>query len=428
MQKDNSIDELENLSARADKLLLRLEEDAGVQSCHSPASRSIIHTPGHLVELAISKSQRMKCQLKSIEFTESEILLSALLYPEKVHASPVPFAIDKSTIKGWTGDGSAIELVLPDEHYYVKISQRQTYGISGKNKIVDIVEALRDRNIAYINEESMQRLEHTAKPSNLDPEEQKEVKTENLNQANTGQKPDYIRFFQSVRPGKPEAFWRKIYNNADTGMALYEFGILFGICYSLARILAGGEGYGYMFFALMFSLASYRACRRLYRKKATFNLSLVLALMSFSMTPVGFAISRQSPQSSQGIYATFVAILGICAFITYIWSSSRKTVPRLLMSILTANMATTFSMLGFVLIDIMPSNLYRKGLANASVNRIEDAKKSFNRAIETKPENAAYLLARGNLLLRAGDYSKAAGDLEKANEIGFDESTKTWLH
>lgn len=424
MQKDNSIDELGNLSARADELLLRLEESAGVQSNQPPTSRSIIHTPEHVVELAINKSQRMKCQLQSIEFTESEILLSALLYPERAHASPVPFVIDTSTIKGWTGDGSSIELVLPDEHYSVKISQRQAYGTSGKNKIVDIVDALRDRNIAYISERNMQRLERTAKPRNLDPEEQKEVSPVNLDQVNTGPKPDSIRFFKSVRQGKPEAFWRKIYNNADTGMARYEFGILVGICYALGRIFAGGEGYGYMFFAFMFSLASYRACRRLYRKKATFNLSLVIALMSFSMTPVGFAISRQSPQNSQGIYAAVTAIFGICAFITYIWSSSRKTVPRLLMSILTANMATMFSMLGFVSIDIMPSNLYRKGLAYASVNRIEDAKKSFNGAIEAKPENPAYLLARGNLLLRAGDYNKAASDLEKANQIGFDDNKK----
>lgn len=426
MKGNSSNDELESISAKADEFLSELEGDANKRSGRLSSNGDIIDTAGHLVTLAISNSQRMNCQLESIEFTDSEIVLSAILYPNKEYASPVPFVIDKSTIKGWTGDGSAIQLVMPNEHDSVEISLRKTYATSVENKIVEIVKSLGEHNIQYIVEKDQQHRKVPArnKAHNLGLEASKEHHAIKNCQANIGPKPDYLPFFQSIRLGRPEEYWKMIYNNADAGMAIYEFGILAGICFSLTHIFASGEGYGYMFVSVVFSMVSYKACRRLYRKKATFNLSLVLALMSFSATPVGFVISRLNPQSASEIFGIIVAMFGICSFTAYAWSSSRRTIPKILMSILTANLATTFGALGFASIDIMPSSFYRKGIAYANADRLNDAKEALSSAIREQPDNPAFLLARGSLLIRTGDYENAASDLEKANKIGFDDKKK----
>jgi hypothetical protein len=427
MQNERSSDKLEDLAdlaARAEEHLSALGNSSHATSEDLLEERAIIYTPGNSVELAISKTQRMKCSLEFIRLGRSELLLSVLLFPENKYASPTPITIDKSSIVGWYGDSDAIHLILPSIHEMVTISKTQDRAKAHVNKIEDIVEALRMHKIKFIDKNHRPGAESekligqvkTQKSDKLG-DRGKDLRTSNQS----------THLFQNIQAGIPARLWSKVQWGYLQGIVIGLFGV--SIVYAIH-----GEGWGLVFSTLVTSVIALcclpawkvktrQQTQALFARtmKSSRGVEINIPAYFFVLTYVfSFFIALSSSKSGGRLNfhsVTLTLLFALIAPLAYWFSSNRHWVTRLSLAICRPAAVIASVILfytGAVGSAIMQNSM---GISYAHERDFKDSLKAYSIAISINPLNATYATNRGWAYYYLGDKKSAAKDVNRALKI-----------
>jgi hypothetical protein len=421
VSKNDSGEDLSGVSAKAEELLLSLQVDYTAKSEDRPIDATTILTPDHFVELSICSDQRVRCHLESIRFDRDTFTVTSFA-SDKQFASPCHYEIAYSSVINWQGDSSEITINFQDQSKRMVFS-KPLWASSHPNKLPSIAQSLSAHSILFVPNriDSRPKRDDSDLPPKIDFQWPTPDTDLGINKNTKAARSPLGGRLVSVQRGVPFEYWDKMTRPTFLGLIpRYQIPYLIGLALTASKVYSIGEGKGYGFLFILFGVLQYFLVEEEGRDTRPFNLSFTLVLLVFSLTPVGFAIYGNNPGAATGIVSILTLVLSVVAMSIYLWSSSRRPAARLFFSGIVFSLSWFAAALGFVLISMMPINQYKAGLYLESQGKFQDAKASLSKAIDGKPEGAAYRAARGYFLHRRGEFGAAAKDLEKAYALSSD--------